>query len=235
MNKANVILMAAGFGNRMRPLTETVPKPLIKVGHRSLIETVMDAFPIEMVQNFYIVTGYLGDQFESLLKKRKNICLIKNPDFSVANNLSSVFYARDVLKAGNCFICESDLLVRDQIILTDLPKVSCYFGKYIQGKFDDWGFDLDQLGNIKAIKKGCQNAYAMAGIAYFNAADAKILADCIEAGYADKGNRELFWDEIVDRNLDKLQLKIKEVKQEQIIEIDTVEELEAIYKKLEVL
>jgi CTP:phosphocholine cytidylyltransferase-like protein len=65
----------------------------------------------------------------------------------------------------------------------------------------------------------------MVGISYFKSKDANLLGKMINETYGSDGYEDLFWDEVVDRNLDKLDLRIHGVKAGQIVEIDTVEEL----------
>ena len=71
----------------------------------------------------------------------------------------------------------------------------------------------------------------MTGIAFFKYNDAVILKNAIEEQYGKDDYKELFWDDVVNRNLDKLKLKVHEIDTDQIIEIDTVEELEKINLK----
>ena len=54
------------------------------------------------------------------------------------------------------------------------------------------------------------------------------VADFIEKSYGADGYEEMFWDDVVNYNLDKLKLKVNPVLENQIIEIDTVEELNKI-------
>lgn len=68
----------------------------------------------------------------------------------------------------------------------------------------------------------------MVGISYFKKKDGLILRDEIVKAYAKEENGNLYWDEVVDQNLDKLKLKIIPVQANQIVEIDTVDELIAL-------
>ena len=117
--KELAILMAAGMGTRMKPLTDTIPKPLVPVMGRPMIETIIEGLLQRPVQEIYVVTGYLGERFAYLTEKYPQVRLLSNPDYAVKNNLSSLCAAAEVLDKGNCFICESDLYVADTSIFFD--------------------------------------------------------------------------------------------------------------------
>jgi len=63
-----VVLMAGGKGSRLMPLTENLPKPLIKVAGKPIIETIIESFRISGYRKFFISINYLGEQIKDYLQ-----------------------------------------------------------------------------------------------------------------------------------------------------------------------
>lgn len=232
--KEIAILMAAGLGSRMRPLTDTTAKPLVKVNGVSLIETVLAALDKRGVGEIYIVTGYKAEQFEALAAGDSKIRLVHNPEYATKNNINSVAVVADRMRDADCFICEADLFIaNDAVLCRELPK-SGYFGKMVHGYSDDWVFDTDSNGRITRVGKCGEDCFNMVGVSYFKAADAAKIAVAVLEDVKKPENAQLFWDDVVDRLVKQgeLDLVVHEVASGEIVECDTVDDLKKLEARL---
>ncbi len=62
-----VIILAAGQGKRLLPLTADVPKALLDIGGKTLIERQVEAFASNGLKDFVVITGYAADKMEAAL------------------------------------------------------------------------------------------------------------------------------------------------------------------------
>ena len=229
--KEIAILMAAGLGSRMCPLTDTTAKPLVKVNGVPLVETVIAALEMRGVAEIHVVTGYKAEQFAPLAERHPKVCLVHNAEYATKNNINSVAVVADRMLSSDCFVCEADLfLPRADVLCRDLSR-SGYFGKMVAGFSDDWVFDTDAAGRITRVGKGGTDCFNMVGISYFRQADAAKIANAVVEDARKPENFGLFWDEVVDRLVreGELDLVVHPVEPGDIVECDTVEDL----KKLE--
>jgi L-glutamine-phosphate cytidylyltransferase len=94
-----VIILAAGQGKRLLPLTAEVPKALLDIGGKTLIERQIEAFAGQSITDFVVITGYAAGLMEQALVRisaRLNVKIksIYNPFYAVADNLASCWLAR---------------------------------------------------------------------------------------------------------------------------------------------
>lgn len=100
-----LIILAAGKGERLMPLTRNTPKPLLNLGSGlTLLETQLNAIKeSKLIDEVIIVTGYLADQVDAKIKLYKEnglkIKTIYNPFYNMSNNLISLWMARHEMTA----------------------------------------------------------------------------------------------------------------------------------------
>ena len=90
--------MAAGLGNRMKPVTLKTPKPLVRVNGVRMIDTVIDGLHKNVITEIYVGVGYLKEQFQTLEEEYPGLKLIDNPWYDTCNNISSLYVAREHLE-----------------------------------------------------------------------------------------------------------------------------------------
>ena len=84
MNVKHAMILAAGLGTRMKPLTLEIPKPLIKVGSKNLLERSINLLENHGVEQIIINVHYLADQVEKFIsdvKSKVKIIISDEKDF----------------------------------------------------------------------------------------------------------------------------------------------------------
>lgn len=107
MTNHTAIILAAGVGSRLRPLTADRPKCLLDVGGQTLLDRQLEALRRAGVLDVAIVTGYRGDQIRARVDA--SVRIIDSPRFEDTNSLYSLWLARDCL-TGGAVILNSDVL-----------------------------------------------------------------------------------------------------------------------------
>lgn len=222
------ILFAAGFGSRMRPITISTPKPLVRVHGTRIIDRLIDALLSVGVDEVYIVRGYLKDSFDQLLAKYPTLKFIDNPLFDTTNNISSALVAKDHFQ--NAYAFESDLLIENTELITKYQYASNYLAIPVE-RTDDWYFDAGEDDVITHIAKGKDApCWQMVGCSYWSAADGKRLSRDIPEVFARGGECEqIFWDDVaLDRKPEDYAIHVRQCTADDITEIDSFAELQEI-------
>ena len=113
------VILAAGTASRLRPLTASTPKCLLKVNGKTLLERTLDNFISNGITDFLIVTGYLQEMIIDFVKKNYpnlNVKFLCNKDYATTNNIYSLFLAEDFACGNDFILSDSDILFSKDII-----------------------------------------------------------------------------------------------------------------------
>lgn len=216
------IVMAAGFGSRMVPVTYRTPKPLVRVNGKRIIDGVLDALVDAGISEIYLVRGYLAEQFDQLLVDYPMLTFIENPHYDAANNISSIVAARDYLQ--NAYVCEADLVLKNSSLISPYQYWSNYLGAPVDAT-DDWCFKTSD-GIITDLLVGSRDCHHMYGISYWTSEDGIRLGSDAEALYNQPGGSDRYWDEVALRAFSEhYTVHVRECAFDDVVEIDTFEEL----------
>lgn len=220
------VLVAAGFGSRLVPITLNTPKPLVRVHGRRIIDSLLDAIAAAGIEEVHIVRGYYGEQFDQLRYKYPNVSFIENPMYNEANNISSLMAARYLL--SNAYVIESDLLLSNPKLIAKYQYRSNYLAIPME-RSDDWCFTVKR-DVIKDVQVGGDGGvWQMVGISYWTEEDGRKLVDDIPATFSMPGGKERYRDEVPLRYFkDHYRVHVRECTQADVVEIDTFKELQAL-------
>ncbi len=223
------VFIAAGFGSRLVPITLNTPKPLVRVKGVRIIDTLLDAVVAAGIKEIYLVRGYLGEQFDQLIHKYPSIQFIENPIYNECNNISSAYIARDLI-AGS-YVFEADLLLYNPKLITKYQYSTNYLG-VPTSRTDDWCLITDSNGYVKKLTVGGINCHHLYGLSYWTEEDGKRLAEHLKEVFENApGGKERYWDEVaLGYYIDEYKVSVRECTFEDIIEIDTFNELKKIDK-----
>ena len=228
----NAIIMAAGLGTRMRPLTYKTPKPLIRVAGKPMVESVIEGLHQNGIYDISIVVGYLAEQFNYLGENYPGVKLINNPYYNQYNNISSLYVARNELR--NTVILDGDQLVMNPKLLKREFTHSGYAGAKIGQFTDEWIMHPDKNGKIlQCDRSGNDHGWRLYSLSKWQAEDSLRLKDYLEEEFEHAHHYDIYWDDIAMFDyFDEFSLYVMPITANDIIEIDSVDQLKQVDQQL---
>ena len=145
------IIMAAGIGKRMQPVTLETPKPLVKVNGVRMIDTVIRGLHENGITEIYVVAGHLIDQFRDLEREYGGLELVENPYYATSNNISSLYVVRD--RIGESMILDGDQIIYNPAVLGTAFTRSGYNAVWTEQTTEEWLMTVD--GTAAAMAGSC--------------------------------------------------------------------------------
>ena len=221
------IILAAGQGTRLRPITDNLPKALLAINNTTLLERHLRSFHRVGIDDIIIVVGFKKELIVEHVNKKKykmKISFVENEDFDKTKSSYSLWLA--LQQSG-----DDDVLFMDADLYYE-PKLFDYIRGFGDGNHilvggtetDDEAVKvMGEKGIMKEIGKAVSARYhcygEAVGIIKFDNLGRTILQDNLKSEI-DKGNLELDWDENLNRITNKIPIAIVDAGQTKWTEID---------------
>lgn len=241
MNRANrAIILVAGEGKRLRPLTFTCPKCLIQVGKVSILKQIIDSLVINGVEEITIVVGYLAKQvietFGSKYLKTK-IYYVENQNYLNTNSMYSLFLGLSNLKNDleRTWIIEGDIFSDAEIFSKKTFGDICWFvdssknnidGAYLRISKNNVAESLQIIRDTTLIAKDEHKSMGILNVSTRGVNNLKkYLSLAVKEGKVDQ-----YYDLILKDHFKEMSVNVVDCSGITWQEIDTVEDLEKARK-----
>ena len=220
----NAIILAAGYGMRMVPADREIPKGLLEVYGEPLIERLIKQLQEAGISEIYVVVGYKKEKFEYLIK-RYGVKLIFNAEYAEKNSLYS-------LKAVSGYLSDSYIIPCDVWCKRNPFRRQESGSWYMVGSLMDKEslVRVDSSGELVLVPKD-NSGNTMIGISYLAKEQAAVVRDKMTALCRENGNAELLWEEaLLNRAENKMMIRSRLVDADDVVEINTYEQLRELDK-----
>lgn len=217
------LIIAAGFGSRFVPLTFETPKGLLEVFGERMIERQIKQLHEKGITDITIAVGYLKEKFEYLIDKY-DVKLLYNPEYSCKNTLTTIYRAGKILKGRNMYVLSSDNWLRTNMF----HAYECgawYASSYMKGETSEWVLSYNKKGRITDVQIGGVDAWVMYGPVFFSKEFSEQFLPLLDTYYHTPGTEQFYWENVLIRHLDQLEMDINRQPEDQIYEFENLEEL----------
>jgi len=201
------IILAAGIASRLRPLTDTMPKCLLQIGQKCLLQRAFDSLIANGISEFVIVTGYRHEQIEEFLATHYSelqITCIYNNVYASTNNIYSLWLTRPEADGQEILLLDSDILFDPQIVARVLAskKLNVLALNDHPLSEEEIKAIVDERGNVQEISKVCaieESIGESIGIEKMSSAYTTALFRELELMIEEEGLDNIFYERAFER------------------------------------
>lgn len=216
----NAIILAAGMGTRLRPLTNNIPKCLVNVCGVPMVEQQIKFLHEAGITDITLVSGYKAEKL-AYLKDKYSVDIVFNERYNACNNIYSLYKVLD--RFGDSWVIEGDVYMQENCFTKNINQ-STYFAKWHDHYENEWGLETDNAGKLLRINIGSGKGYVMSGVSFWTNTAAALLKERIKTLIDAHDYTSLFWDHAALDVMPYLDVWVKQTSY--LYEIDSVNELE---------
>lgn len=228
------VILAAGVGSRIRPLTDNKPKSLLPVGNKSILERMLDNIEDAGIKDVVVISGYLEEQIKNFVKKFSNLnfTFVRNDIYAETNTGYSLLLARKFVEGDDFVKFDADVVFESKILkkLIECPVSALCIDRNINLDAEEVKVRVDENGKIVEVGKSMDPKLALGesiGIEKINSNAGGVLFSELESLMKDRANYSRYYDDsyptIVKAGLPMEAVDITGLKW---VEIDTHEDYE---------
>jgi len=234
---STVVVLGAGLGSRLRPLTDDRPKCAVTLAGEPLAARIVRQLGARGVKRAVVVVGHMADRARELLSAAApGVEFVENRDYATTNTMYSALLAIDALADGG-FLVEGDIAASDSAV-----------DRLVAGRgwaADPWtpahsGCRLRTDGNRivgqeiwRAETTGdTRNLWKSAGMLSLGPDDVAVLSRCLREEAA-AGRTNIYYDDVVGRHMSEFRLDVLDLSGAPWVEIDDLADMEIARREFE--
>ncbi len=232
----NAVILVAGLGSRLKPLTHEVPKCLTEINGKPILKNTLELLSKKGFKRAVIVIGFLGERVREAIGKKFNemdIIYLENPTFMETNSMYSAWLAREYIEKGTLLI-EGDTIFEEEILervlKTDKDKSFWIVDKFTE-QFDGCMSTADENNRIikveivkEKLKEYKNNFFKSTGIlkitSEFGKEFSNWLNDDVKAG-----NVNIYYDLVLAKHIHEKPLYVYNISDLKWFEIDNFQDV----------
>jgi choline kinase len=207
----HAVVLIAGTGSRLRPLTDKTPKCLLSLGATTLLDRLLRQLSEAGVSDVLLITGHLHELVAAAVSKHSyslSIQLIYNRAYDTSNNAVSLFLAKQALSGADFYLCDGDVLLAknafQQLAACEVPS-ALLVDASVALAHEEMKVVVDAEGFVRELSKELAPSRCLGesiGIQKVGGAAASMIWQELEEMFQ-QGRRNAYYEEAFQRMVDK--------------------------------
>lgn len=213
-----MIYLAAGRGSRLAELTADIPKAMVEVGGRPLVDRALEYLRAAGFSRIVAVTGHASAAFAEY-----DVETAENPRWASENNIVSLWQVREIVRGG-CVIVNCDLLLEPELArrLADARGTAILVDDVLKVDEESMKATADQAGNLARLHKLLPFEQAVGeyiGLTRIDPEDGPRLAEILDE-FVDSGNVQVYYEDAIEALAKERAVRIERIGGLKWVEID---------------
>lgn len=233
-NTKLAIILIAGESKRLRPLTNNIPKCLVEVAGKTILENTLDILSSHGCKRVILVVGYRSDKVHKLISNKYARVQVEYIENNVYDSTNSMYSLKLGLKNVNepVWVIEGDIFMDGNILLQNFESDISWFvdstARDIDGAFltDDGSGYAKDLNIIRDFALLQPDQYKSVGMLHLNQQGVLKVKSWLDEGVK-KGLYNVYYDLIMADHIKDERIKLIDVAGNRWFEIDTIADLES--------